>query len=645
MRTYFVAVVVILIYLTSGGLVAQEPFTCKGQYFISLTPNEDLNSGLYEVKIGTDGSKAELISIAKDIGVVLNAMGYRITDNLIYGVNPVTGILSKVGIDGVAKELGRPSGLPPETRYFAGDITPDGRYLILINIDALSRFIAKVDLNSPTFDCTLVQLRDNNVGIVDIAHDPFTGILYGHDLRNKQLITIDPNTGNINRRFAIQTQVDQMGALFFDSFGNLYGYGGYLSSDQNTLIAIDKVTGRMSKLLVGPNSIGQDGCACPYTIEIAKTVDPDTTFACTEVVYHLILSNGSGAPRTGINLLDTFPAGITVKNVLSNPFQGTVSINKNILSIQNMTVNLGIDTIDVLAYVEPHVLGTLYNQAHITGLPQALGSRNISDFPKTAVKNDPTPLTIIPFDIQRFEEDYVVCKGDSVYVDLTLPGVKYQWNDGSSKPIKFLSNAENSVTVSTGCEVKSIDMNLNFVDFDIDIIPDSISVDLGEAVELKWTSTIPINEISYQWTSQNRYIPIDSLAYYYKFYPLFDGKFYLTANDSIGCLSQDDVFIRVNKRREVFFPNIINQNSTQFNNRFYFQSSVPFISGAKWQIYDRWGNLVFALDNFELNNPDYSWDGTFHGMKVEQGVYTWVCEFVYLDGYIETIANTITVIR
>ena len=44
--------------------------------------------------------------------------------------------------------------------------------------------------------------------------------------------------------------------------------------------------------------------------------------------------------------------------------------------------------------------------------------------------------------------------------------------------------------------VKSIEMNLNFVDFDIDIIPDSISVDLGEAVELKWTSTIPINEIS-----------------------------------------------------------------------------------------------------------------------------------------------------
>ena len=56
-----------------------------------------------------------------------------------------------------------------------------------------------------------------------------------------------------------------------------------------------------------------------------------------------------------------FPSGITVKRAI-NPFQGTVSINNNILSIQNMTVKSRYRYHRCFSYVEPHVLGTLYNK-------------------------------------------------------------------------------------------------------------------------------------------------------------------------------------------------------------------------------------------------------------------------------------------
>lgn len=624
---------------------SQEPFTCKGQYYISLTAERKDYSGLYEVKINNSGTQAELISITENLGVVLNAMGYRSVDNLIYGVNPVTGVLSRVGMDGIAEELGRPAGLPFNTNYFAGDITPDGRFLILINIDVRSRFIAKVDLNDPDYTTTIVQLRDNDVGIVDIAHDPFSGTIYGHDLRNKQLITINPNTGDINRNFIFQPQVDQMGALFFDSFGNLFGYGSYQSNAQNTLISINKKTGEMRRLLIGPDSDGQDGCACPYTIEIAKTVEPDTTFACTDVVYHLIISNGSGAIRENISVIDTFPSEITIKEVISNPFGGNVSIQNNILTIEDMPIKLGVDTISILAYVNPSTLGTIYNQAYLSGLPIALGTRSVSDFPPTVIKNDPTPLTIIPFDVERFEEDYLLCRGDSIHIDISLHGVDYIWNDGDKNPIKTLTSEFNVVTISTGCEVKAVEMNLNYVDFTVDIIQDTITLDLGEEIELNWTSNKPFDEIFYMWSSKSPYIPVDSLPFYYKLFPLFDGDLSLIATDTLGCTAQDFVKFRISKERDVFYPNIMRSVGNGINGTFTFHSPIKFIYGQNWNIYDRWGNLVFHQPKFDLNDSTVGWNGTFGGKFVEEGVYTWVSEFVFLDNFVKVLSGSITVLK
>ena len=92
----------------------QTPFTCKGQYYLSLTKNGSQSSGLYEVKIPTSASQIYLDTISTSIGLVLNGMGYRITDNLIYGIDPNTAHLRKIGRDGVAIDLGLPKGIPTD---------------------------------------------------------------------------------------------------------------------------------------------------------------------------------------------------------------------------------------------------------------------------------------------------------------------------------------------------------------------------------------------------------------------------------------------------------------------------------------------------------------------------------------------------
>ena len=90
--------------------------------------------------------------------------------------------------------------------------------------------------------------------------------------------------------------------------------------DQDKFVSINKFTGDISLLAQGPSSSGQDGCACPYTLELQKTVVPEIAYPCTDVVYNFIVSNGSGTGRQGIDLIDTMPLGLTAKEVISNPF-------------------------------------------------------------------------------------------------------------------------------------------------------------------------------------------------------------------------------------------------------------------------------------------------------------------------------------
>ncbi|HRO72809.1 MAG TPA: hypothetical protein PK611_03985 [Saprospiraceae bacterium] len=51
------------ILLTTTLMVAQEPFDCHGQYYLSLTKNGSRSSGLYNVRIAQNGTYVYLDTI------------------------------------------------------------------------------------------------------------------------------------------------------------------------------------------------------------------------------------------------------------------------------------------------------------------------------------------------------------------------------------------------------------------------------------------------------------------------------------------------------------------------------------------------------------------------------------------------------
>lgn len=625
----------------------QEPFVCKGQYFLSLTPPNSNGSGLYEVKIDKNTLNVVFEPIANNVGVRLNAMGYRSTDNYIYGMDPQTAVMSRIGGDGIAQVLGIPRGIPMGGRlYFAGDITPDGRYLILLGVTTSNLEIVKVDLDHPEYQVSIVPLQNRTTAIFDIAFDPFTGELYGHDSRSRRLVKINYDTGAIDTSFPIQPQVDQLGALFFDSFGNLYGYGAFGTLEQDKFVAINKRTGEIRLLRQGPNSVGQDGCSCPYTLQLQKIVSTDVALPCTEVEYSFVITNASGALREGIRLFDEMPSDFIIRRILSNPFGGTPSIEGNVLNISNMAVNVGTDTIRVLVEIGSDARGLYRNQAVLSGLPVQLGGFTLSDNPKTLVEGDSTDIFIEDFDLSFVRRSYQLCRGDSIFVDARQYGIRYEWNDGDRSPGKWFNRPGTyTLRARSLCEEIFLTIEISANLLDVDILQSELDVNLGDSVRLESTYTNLDDNVVLQWTdtSPSTLSCDDCPNPIVK--PLNNFTYILTATNADGCTADDQVVIRVKKVRDFIAPNIMKISSTSNNNRFFITGNARISRGKSLKIYDRWGNNVYSLSDFALDEFNTGWNGFFNGRPVVPGVYAWIAVLEYIDGFEQIETGDVTVIR
>jgi len=402
-----ILVFIVCLFLGLGAVSAQEPFICQGQYFLSLSEALNGNSGLYLVEIDPVSGAVIFNTISTSVGANVNAIGYRSTDNFIYGMDPDEFFLYRLGADGNAVFLGIPQGIITNTTYYAGDISPDGKFLVLLSQEISPDpygVLAFVDLEDPDFQVTNLPMTSPAYNVYDIAFDPFTGDLYGYSGGTSRLLKMDVNTGAVVSSYPPQPHVDHLGALFFDSFGNLFGYGATNGSLQNKLVALDKNTGEITVVTQGPESEGNDGCSCPYTIELKKTVSTLIALPCTQVVYSFIISNGSSGPQTGIQLIDEMPEDFTILEIISNPFGGDVLTDGNYLEINEMTIPSGKDTLQVLVEIGEDALGLYKNQAILTGLPLTLGSATVSDDPTTLPALDSTSIMIEPLDITFIQE-------------------------------------------------------------------------------------------------------------------------------------------------------------------------------------------------------------------------------------------------
>lgn len=636
MRKKLFSLFITVLFLTN--VQAQEPFVCKGDFYLALSQN-GANSNFFRVEIDPITSDVTFNQLPNTGIDFINSLGYRITNNLIYGLNPDSYRLYIIDANGdtyFQKQL----ALNQNGFYTAADIMPSGDTMVIVGANNwVSNELVFVDLTDPDYGFGTIPLNYPNGGQIlttDVAFDPLTGLLWGFDALNDRMITIDPETGDIdNTTFPIQNTAGAIGAMFFDPFGNLFGYGNSPSTDIATqFYRINKNTGIITLEATGPVATGKDGCSCPYTIKLQKTVYPEKAFPCTEVTYAFEIANLSAETRFNVNFSDVMPPNLTITEIIQNPYQGNLSgLGTNVLQVEDMVIPVGIDSIIVKVYIEEGSAGLYKNQARLTGLPSFLGDETLSDNPKTLVNNDSTCLEVIPIFVDLENDTVGICNGEEVFLnaeELEGLNVTYEWNNGATTPdLNINSSGLYAVTVTSGCETVFDSIFVSEALIDIELGAD-LNIDLGESIQIQ-PNILTGTPFSYFWESDlpgtldcNNCPIVNALPY-------FDATYIVTVDDVFGCMDKDSIQIFVDKTRRIYIPNAFSPNFDGFNDQFFIQSK-GLVNINYLRIFSRWGSLVFEMETGITNDPTFGWDGKFNNRAMNPGVFVYVAELEFLDG-------------
>ncbi|HBF87665.1 MAG TPA: hypothetical protein DDX39_03400 [Bacteroidales bacterium] len=87
----------------------------------------------------------------------------------------------------------------------------------------------------------------------------------------------------------------------------------------------------------------------------------------------------------------------------------------------------------------------------------------------------------------------------------------------------------------------------------------------------------------------------------------------------------------------VFVPDAFTPNGDNVNDRLFAYVTFPSLSDFIFEIYDRWGNVVFQTDN-----PQLGWDGKKNDKKVEQGVYVYHVKFSTAENQVFECSGSVT---
>jgi gliding motility-associated-like protein/uncharacterized repeat protein (TIGR01451 family) len=639
-------------------LAAQTPFACEDQFFLTLSANAP---SLNEVVIDPQTNAVVFQSINANLAVEVNAAGYRSTDNFIYCVNPYNGRLVRLDANGQAEVLAQlPLNL--NNSYFAGDISPDGRYLIIIGTfyplfdDAYAADLVRIDLEDPNYATTTIPINDEAL-IFDIAFHPVTGILYGYDSGSQRLLQIDPQTGDFVFNIPASGAPFNTGSLFFDAYGNLFAYGSpSYTAPQNRLYRIDTETGVSTLLFNGPSAESSDGCSCPYTIELTKTVEPKQAFPCSEVEYTFEIVNTSQRLQEGIRLEDELPAGFTFVAVSENPLGGNILSNPGdgFFVLDDVDLPEGRFEIKIIVNTGLVSSGIYRNQAVLKNLPASLGGERLSDNPETPIRDDSTEIVILAFAFDSTIVVTAICEGEESirldaqpYAVFASEEVTFTWQDGSTLPYFNATNpGEYAVALALGCDTAYVFYTVKFSSISVFITgEDNPIVGLGDSLLLGTNVFNTEQQTIYQWTDPqpgSLRCP-DCPSTWVR--PFNDVEYTVKVQNELGCVDSAFIRLTVEKNKNVYFPNVFKPNSDDAANGYFYPFGDSYTLVKSLSVFSRWGELLFQARDIGVNDMFSGWDGTYRGEPMQPGVFTWVAQIAFLDGQQVTYAGDVTLVR
>jgi gliding motility-associated-like protein len=178
---------------------------------------------------------------------------------------------------------------------------------------------------------------------------------------------------------------------------------------------------------------------------------------------------------------------------------------------------------------------------------------------------------------------------------------------------------------------------------------DSTSIVLGDSLQISADVFNTVGLVEFDWRSflLENLVCLDSPeCSMIQVKPYQTNTYVVKVEDENGCRGEAQITIEVEKPRGVYVPTGFSPNGDINNDRLVvFGKSKQIRNVVTFNVYDRWGELVYQDQNFKVNDDTRGWDGHFRGKECDPGVYVWYVEVEYQDGYRETLKGNVTLIR
>ncbi len=167
------------------------------------------------------------------------------------------------------------------------------------------------------------------------------------------------------------------------------------------------------------------------------------------------------------------------------------------------------------------------------------------------------------------------------------------------------------------------------------------TIKLGDSLQLRPQAGFDV--AAFTWSPLTGMLDSASFSPFVR--PMETTAYFLTALDSAGCVAQDQIVIFINKERGLYAPSAFSPNEDGRNDHFTLFAGPDVTEVKTFQIFDRWGNLLFERGPFQPNVENLGWDGTFNGEPLDPAVFVFYAEVEYVDGFIEVVEGDFVLVR
>jgi len=179
-------------------------------------------------------------------------------------------------------------------------------------------------------------------------------------------------------------------------------------------------------------------------------------------------------------------------------------------------------------------------------------------------------------------------------------------------------------------------------DIRVDLVSPSCLNSYDGSIEITQLDAIPPFSIEWNIETENDYF-IDKLN---------EGTYILNIIDGDSCQYEKVIDLNassfdINECAPIYIPNSFSPNSDGFNDIFsvYFDAAGEIERVVSFQIYNRWGALIYEQNNFIPDNENFGWNGEYKEKPLDPGVYIYKVVLAFTDGRTILKSGDVTLLR